>query len=67
MSVYPFLENGTVNLSVKPSELMLGQSIVYAMFHVVQSVVAWHFHIYYHRNFHTQLCLARKKLQCFVI
>ena len=28
---------------------------------------SWHFHIYKQRNYHTQLCLARKKLQLLVI
>ena len=28
---------------------------------------SWHFHIYQQRNFHAQLCLARKKLQMLVI
>ena len=23
---------------------------------------SWHFHIYYQRNFHAQLCLTRKKI-----
>ena len=27
----------------------------------------WHFHIYWQRNFHAQLCLARKNLQLLVI
>ena len=27
----------------------------------------WHFHIYQQRNFHAQLCLARKNLQLLVI
>ena len=28
---------------------------------------SWHFHIYQQRNFHAQLCLARKNLQSLVI
>ena len=28
---------------------------------------SWHFHIYQQRNFHAQLCLARKKMQLLVI
>ena len=28
---------------------------------------SWHFHIYQQRNFHAQLCLARKNLQLLVI
>ena len=28
---------------------------------------SWHFHIYLQRNFHAQLCLARKNLQLLVI
>ena len=28
---------------------------------------SWHFHTYYQRNFHAQLCLARKNLQLLVI
>ena len=28
---------------------------------------SWHFHAYYQRKFHAQLCLARKKLKLLVI